>query len=372
MSGKLKLQICDNTLREGEQSPGVAFTPEEKTRIAEMLDATGVDVIEAGFPATSSEERRAIRKITSLDLNADISGLCRAKDSDVDYAAECDLDWVSIFIATSDIHLRYKYGCSIQQAVDMAISALERAKEYGFRVRVAAEDATRSSRQNLELLYRSAEDAGADMISVADTLGILTPSASMELVRWVKNLTSLPVAVHFHNDLGMATANTLTAFESGALQLHTSVNGIGERAGNAPLEEILIALKLLYGVERYRTENLKQLSTLVEEYSGIRVAKNKPVVGENTFTHESGIHVSAILENTETYEPFPPEIAGMKRKFVFGKHTGRNAVRKILLARGVDIDDLTLEKVTMKVKELGEKKIPVSSDDLLEIVKKME
>ncbi len=369
MSAGYDFQICDNTLREGEQSPGVAFTPEEKMKIAELLDMIGVEVIEAGFPATSPEERRAIKNIVSMGLDADISGLCRAKEVDVDFAAECEIDWVSIFIATSDLHLRYKYRCSIQQAVDMAISALERAKEYGLKVRIAAEDATRSPRHNLELLYKNAEATGADMISVADTLGILTPFSAMELVKWVKSITSLPVAVHFHNDLGMATANTISAYECGAFQLHTSVNGIGERAGNAPLEEILVALRVVYDFERYQTEHLKKLSIMVEDFSGIMVARNKPVVGENVFTHESGIHVSAILENPETYEPFPPDLAGMKRKFVFGKHTGRNAIKKILRAKGVDIDDLTLEKVTKKVKELGERKIPVSAEDLIEIMK---
>ena len=149
-----EFQICDNTLREGEQSPGVAFTPDEKMKIAEYLDLIGVEVIEAGFPATSPEERRAIKKIVSMGLNADISGLCRAKEADVDFAAECELDWVSIFIATSDLHLRYKYRCTIDQAIEMVVSALERAKDYGLKVRVAAEDATRSPKENLEKLYR--------------------------------------------------------------------------------------------------------------------------------------------------------------------------------------------------------------------------
>ena len=210
------------------------------------------------------------------------------------------------------------------------------------------------------------------MKSCTDTLGVLTPFSAEELVRWVKSITSLPVAVHFHNDLGMATANTISAYEGGAYQLHTSVNGIGERAGNAALEEVIMVFRIVYGVERYDTQHLKKLSSLVEEYSGIRVAKNKPVVGENTFTHESGIHVSAILENPETYELFPPELVGMQRKFVFGKHTGRMAVKKILEKHGWSIDERKLEKLTARVKELGEKKIPLSSEDLLKILEEID
>jgi len=306
----LDIEICDVTLRDGEQMPGVVFRADEKLDIAMRLDEIGVEVIEAGFPVVSAAEMNAVREVCNLGLDAKISVLSRSIKGDVDAAVECGADMISIFIAISDLHLKHKLHMSCPQAVSCALQAVEYAKEHGLIVRFSAEDATRTDFDLLKKVYKKAEEYHVDYISVADTVGIMNPRTTYYMISELKKAVKTPICMHCHDDLGMALANTLAGAEAGAKQLHVTVNGIGERSGNASLEELLVALRLHYGLERYDISKLKDLSRLVESYSGVAVAKNKAVVGTNAFAHESGIHVAAVLEEPRTYELYSPEPGG--------------------------------------------------------------
>lgn len=368
------IEICDVTLRDGEQTPGTAFTLEEKKNIAAELDKTGIEVIEAGFPVVSRAERKAVRAVAHMGLNAQICCLARSIIPDVDAAIDCDVDMVSIFIATSDIHLKYKYHKTCEQATQCAYDALEYAKDHGLIVRFAAEDATRTDINTLKRIYKEAEARHADYVSIADTVGILNPSTTYYLISEIKKEVKTDIGIHCHNDLGMATANTIAAAEAGAKQLHTTVNSLGERSGNASLEELLMSLLVLYDIDKYNTLGLMKLSKMVVEYSGVNVAKNKPVVGELAFAHESGIHVAAILEEPSTYELFSPEMVGTKRSLIIGKHTGTKALKGVVQTMGHDLDHDQLCKLLDKVKDCYQAKrgIPcnVLEDFVQEIINK--
>jgi methanogen homocitrate synthase len=368
------IEICDVTLRDGEQTPGTAFTLEEKKNIAAELDKTGIEVIEAGFPVVSRAERKAVREVAHMGLDAQICCLARSIIPDVDAAIDCDVDMVSIFIATSDIHLKYKYHKTCEQATQCAYDALEYAKDHGLIVRFAAEDATRTDINTLKRIYKEAEARHADYVSIADTVGILNPSTTYYLISEIKKEVKTDIGIHCHNDLGMATANTIAAAEAGAKQLHTTVNSLGERSGNASLEELLMSLLVLYDIDKYNTSGLMKLSKMVVEYSGVNVAKNKPVVGELAFAHESGIHVAAILEEPSTYELFSPEMVGTKRSLIIGKHTGTKALKGVVQTMGHDLDHDQLCKLLDKVKDCYQAKrgIPcnVLEDFVQEIINK--
>ena len=305
----LDIEICDVTLRDGEQTPGVVFTKEQKLAIASELDSMGVEVIEAGFPVVSANEKEIVKEIASQGFNSRICCLSRAVKGDVDAAIECDVDIVSIFIAMSDLHLKYKYHRSFEEMLGCAKETIEYATDHGLKVRFAAEDASRTPIDRLKKAFKETEtEYKVQYVSLADTIGILNPTTTHYLVSEIYKSINTSICIHCHNDLGMATANTLAAAEAGAKQLHTTVNAIGERAGNASLEEVMVALRVQYGIDRYDTTKLTALSKMVSEYSGITPSVNKAVVGQNAFTHESGIHVAAILEGPRTYELFLPEM----------------------------------------------------------------
>ncbi|KAF5409859.1 MAG: homocitrate synthase [Candidatus Methanocomedens sp.] len=366
------IEICDVTLRDGEQTPGTAFTKDEKKRMAQELDSIGIEVIEAGFPVVSQTERDTVREIANMGLDAKICCLSRSVIPDIDVAIGCEVDIVSIFIATSELHLKYKYHKTCAEATLCAMDALEYAKDHGLTVRFAAEDATRTDINVLKGIFRMAEERGADYVSIADTVGILNPATAYYLVSEIKKDIKTDICIHCHNDLGMATANTLAAAEAGAKQLHTTVNGIGERAGNAALEEVLISLMVQYGIDRYNTQNLTQFSKMVVEYSGVKLAKNKPVVGDFAFSHESGIHVAAIMEEPSTYELFSPDIVGGKRSLIIGKHTGTKALKGIVLSMGYNLNHDQLCDLLAKVKDCthAKKGIPCKRLDefIMEII----
>ncbi len=366
------IEICDVTLRDGEQAAGVAFAEQEKIDIARKLDEIGIEIIEAGFPVVSKEELETIRKITKLGLNARICCLARAKKSDVDAALDANVDIVSIFIATSDIHLRYKHHMTIEEATDCAIDVLDYAKDHGLCVRFAAEDASRTNIDVLKQLFRIAEAHNADYISIADTVGILDPSTTYFLVKEIKKAVKTPICIHCHNDLGMATANTIVAAESGAMQLHATVNGIGERAGNTPLEELLVSLLVQYGIDKYDLSHLLSLSKMVEKYSGVKIGRTKPIVGQNAFCHESGIHVAAMIENPSTYEVFSPGIVGGGRNYILGKHTGKKALKFVTDRLGYDLDQEHLHTLLDRIKVCSEAKHGVSCNRLAKMIKEME
>ncbi|HLB70913.1 MAG TPA: homocitrate synthase family protein [Candidatus Methanoperedens sp.] len=366
------IEICDVTLRDGEQTPGVVFSREEKIAIAEKLDSVGVDVIEAGFPVVSPAEAAIVKEISHLGLNARICCLARSVARDIDVALACDVDFVSVFIATSDLHLKYKYHKTFEEAESCALDVLDYAKDHGLTVRFAAEDATRTDIDLLKTIFKSAEVHGADYVSIADTVGILNPSTAFYLISEIKKTVKTKVCIHCHNDLGMAVANTLSGAEAGAFQLHTTVNGIGERCGNASLEELLVGLRVQYGIERYDVGQLMELSKLVEQYSGVPIPRIKPIVGANAFSHESGIHVAAVLEEPMTYELFAPEMVGGKREFIIGKHTGSKALKGVVEKMGYN---LTHDKMCMlldRVKKCSEAKKQVTCDRLSEFIKELE
>jgi methanogen homocitrate synthase len=362
------VEICDVTMRDGEQMPGVVFKVDEKLDIALKLDEIGVDIIEAGFPVVSEAEKNAIKEVSNLDLNAKISVLSRSVKKDVDAAIECEADMVSVFIATSDIHLRHKLHMTCAEAIKCALETTEYAKDHGLIVRFSAEDSTRTDFEILKKLYRKAEEYGADYASVADTVGILNPRTAYYMISEIKKVVKIPICMHCHNDLGLSLANTLAAAEAGAKQLHTTINGIGERSGNTPLEELLVVLRLHYGVDRYDLSNLTEISKLVVSYSGAAVARNKAIVGTNAFAHESGIHVAAVLEEPRTYELFSPELVGGNRMIIIGKHTGAKALKHITKQMGYNLKRDEICILAEKVKRCSESKHPITCDELRRLI----
>lgn len=363
------IEICDVTLRDGEQTPGVSFTCEEKTRIAQVLDSIGVEVIEAGFPATSPYEKRCVSAVASLGLDARVCCLARARQGDVDAAIDAGVDMVSIFMPTSDIHIRHKFHVPREKVLSDALAMVDYTHDHGLEVRFAAEDASRTDLPFLLEVYRQGEEHGADLLSFADTVGAFTPLQMFRTMKKLVRAVHKPLCAHCHNDMGMATANTLAAAEAGAFQLHTTVNGIGERAGNAALEEVLVALYMKGGVRRYDLSHLVSLSSMVAQYSGISIDKVKPVVGDHAFRHESGIHIAAILEDPETYEYFPPELVGTHRKFTLGKHTGKKALEHEVCRLGYCLPEKKICEVLEMVKDRGEKKVDLTDETLIDLIK---
>jgi methanogen homocitrate synthase len=369
---KIDIEVCDVTLRDGEQMPGVVFRADEKLEIAIRLNEVGVEIIEAGFPVVSEAEKRAVQDITNLGLDSKISVLSRSVPKDVEVALDCDVDMVSVFIATSELHLKYKLHMTCAEAVKCAFETVEFAKDHGLIVRFSAEDATRTDLDLLKKLYRKAEEYRADYVSIADTVGIMNPRTTGYLVSEIKKEVNIPICMHCHDDLGMALANTLAAAEAGAKQLHTTVNGIGERSGNTPLEELLVALRIHHEVDRYDTTKLTPLSKLVQSSSGVLMPKNKAVVGENAFAHESGIHVAAVLEEPRTYELYSPEMVGSARRIIIGKHTGAKALKYITKKMGYDLKKDEICLLAEKVKRCSEFKRPISCDELRRLIHDLE
>ena len=363
-----KIYIFDTTLRDGEQTPGVALTVDEKMQIAQKLNNLGVDKIEVGFPASSKGEIESAKRINSLSLDSTLVGLARSLERDIDAVIESDLDYVHTFIGTSPLHRDYKFKMSKPAILETAVNAVEYAKDHGLTVEFSAEDATRTERDFLFEVFNSVVDAGADFLDVPDTVGVLTPVFTRELITDIRNNFSAPISVHFHNDFGLATANSLTAIECGANQAHVTVNGLGERTGNCSLEELVITLKVAYGIDLgLDTTRLYSLSHLVGRFTGVKMPVNKPIVGDNAFAHESGIHVHGILNNANTYEPMSPELVGHSRRIVLGKHTGANALKSKLKEYHIDLNDDQFCKVFEEIKSLGDSGKCVTDDDLIAI-----
>jgi len=364
------IEICDVTLRDGEQTPGVSFTLDEKMAIAHSLDDIGVEVIEAGFPVVSTAEKECVAAIARSDLDARVCCLARALKPDIEAALDCDVDMVSIFFATSDLHIRHKYRKPREEVLDGALDMVEFAADHGVQVRFAAEDASRTDPAFLSEMYTRGVERGANLVSFADTVGCLTPLEIHAVVSRFLETASLPLCIHCHNDLGFAAANTITAAAAGAFQLHTTVNGIGERAGNAALEQVLVALRMKGGVDRYDLTRLQEISRLVARCSGITPERTRPVVGENAFAHESGIHIAAILCDPSTYEYVPPELVGSERRFVLGKHTGRRALEHVAKAYGFDLSDGEARWVLEQVKQKSEGKCSVTPEMLCGLIRR--
>jgi isopropylmalate/citramalate/homocitrate synthase-like protein len=360
-----RVRVFDTTLRDGDQTPGVSFTADQKLLIARQLDRLGVDTIEAGTPVSSEGERKAVSAISKAGLNAEICGLARPIKEDVDAALGCGVDCVHVFISTSDLHLKHMLKMTREQVLRQAVEYVQYVKDHGVTVEFSAMDATRTDLGYLKQIYQATVEAGADRINVPDTVGVITPRGMNYLISQLKPVIKVPISVHCHDDLGLATANSLAAVEAGAEQVQVAVNGLGERAGNASLEEVIMALRALYGAKlRIRTRLLAETSDLVERLTGIPVPPNKAIVGENAFAHVSGIHAHGVLEFPGTYEPISPELVGHHRRLALGKLTGRHSVEKQLRSIGVKATKAQLAEITERVKGLGDKGKRVTDVDL--------
>ena len=365
-----KVRIFDTTLRDGEQTPGVALTPEEKVIVARQLDKLGVDAVEAGSPITSRGELESARLIVKEGLKVEVYGLARVVKDDVDAIVDSDLKYVHLFIATSDLHLKHKLRMTREEAVTRSLEMIDYAKSHGLLVEFSAEDATRTDVDFLKSFYKAVSDAGVIRINIPDTVGIMIPSKMCQLVEEVRSVVKVPISVHCHDDFGAAVANSLAGVEAGANQVHVTVNGLGERAGNAALEEVVTSLHLLYGkTTNIRTDLIYQTSQLVSKLTRVPVQPNKAVVGENAFTHVSGIHTHGVVSMPLTYEPIPPEFAGRTRKIVSGKHSGKHGVKAQLEEWGLHPTDDQVKEIANRVREVGEKGKVVTDVDLMEITK---
>ncbi len=367
----MRVRIFDTTLRDGEQSPGVSLAPEQKLTIAKKLDELGVDAIEAGFPLVSDGERKAIKMIISENLSAEICGLARANKKDIDAAIDVGLKYIHTFIATSDIHLQYKLKLSRDEVLAKAIEAVEYGKSRGLQVEFSAEDATRSDREFLKKVFGEVAKAGADRIDIPDTVGYSTPQYMAEITKDAIEVTKLPVSVHCHNDFGLAVANAISGIQAGAQCAHVTINGIGERAGNASLEEFVMSLQCLQFGEKYetgiKTKLLYDTSRFVSKLVGMTVQPNKAIVGENAFGHESGIHTHGVLSNPLTYEPISPELVGRTRWLQVGKHAGIHGMNAMLEEYGLRPDKEQANQILDKVKNLGDQGKHVTEVELLTI-----
>lgn len=382
---KKRVRIFDTTLRDGEQTPGVSMSPEIKLEIARRLDRLGVDAIEAGFPVISAGERKAVGMIASEGLGCEIAGLARANRNDIDAAADTGLSYVHTFIATSDIHLADKLKITRQDAIGKAVDAVEYAKSRGMQVEFSAEDATRTDRTFLSEMFAAVTTAGADRLDIPDTVGYATPEYIFEITKdAIRASSGLPISVHCHNDFGLAVANALSGIKAGAACAHVTINGIGERAGNASLEEFAMALQCLShnaapdpedgidaGTISYETgiksKQLYEMSRYVSSVVGIQVQPNKAIVGENAFGHESGIHTHGILNNPLTYEPISPEIVGRKRWLHVGKHAGLHGMNAMLKEYGITPTEQQSKQILEKIKSLCDTGKTITDVELLSL-----
>ncbi|MCM1986855.1 2-isopropylmalate synthase [Methanococcoides seepicolus] len=359
------IRFLDTTLRDGEQTPGVALKTEEKVWIARKLDELGVDIIEAGSAITSEGEREAIRAVSAEGLDAEICSYCRIMQQDVDFALECDVDSIHLVAPVSDLHISVKLKKDRAALKEMALNAVEYAKDHGLIVELSGEDASRADLDFLKDLYKAGVEVGADRVCFCDTVGLLVPERTTEIFKELSSSIDVPVAVHCHNDFGLAVSNTVAALNAGAREAHMTVNGIGERAGNAALEEVVMVLEWLYKRDTcIKTNELYKVSRLVSRLTGLAVAPNKSLVGGNAFTHEAGIHVHGLLADTSTYEPITPESIGRERQIVLGKHAGKSSVTLALKEQGLDVDDSQLNEIVSRVKELGDHGKRVTDADL--------
>lgn len=342
------------------------MTVDQKIRVAKRLAELGVDVIEAGFPASSDGEFEATKKILSeIGDQVEVTGLSRSVKQDIDRTIDTGLSSIHIFIATSDIHLKYKLKMTREEVLNRIYESVRYAKDHGLIVEYSPEDATRSDEEFLLKAVKTAIDAGADRINIPDTVGVMHPFKFYDLISKIVKVTGDKiVSVHCHNDFGLATANSIAGVMAGARQVHVTVNGIGERAGNASLEEVVMSLKKLLGYDvGVRTYLLYEVSRYVAELTGVPVPYFKAIVGENAFGHEAGIHVHGVIENPMTYEPISPEEVGNFRRIALGKHSGIHGLKRLLEEQGIFLDDTQLREVLKEIKSLAEAGNKVTSAD---------
>lgn len=376
------IRIFDTTLRDGEQSPGASMNIEEKLRIARQLQKMNVDVIEAGFPIASEGDFEAVKKIAQTIVGPEIAGLCRAQEKDIDRGWEAlqyagEMGRIHTFIATSDIHMKYKLKMTPSEVLDAAVKAVKRAKSYTPNVEFSCEDAVRTDLKFMCEIVSAVIDAGATVVNIPDTVGYTIPVEYYNIIKYLKdnvaNIEKATISVHCHNDLGLSVANSLAAIQAGAGQVECTINGIGERAGNCSLEEFVMILKTRSDILDYKTnivtEQLTPASRLLSTVTGISVQPNKAIVGTNAFAHEAGIHQHGVLMEKSTYEIMTPESVGLKTNvLVLGKHSGRHAFKKRLQELGYDLGDGDLNSAFERFKALADLKKEIFDEDLDAIV----
>ena len=386
------IKILDTTLRDGEQSPGCSMNKQEKIELAKLLEKLNVDILEAGFPASSPGDLDAVRAIAGIVKSCTVAGLCRCLPKDIDAAREALAKAASprihVFIAASPIHMEYKLKMKSDEVLEQAVSSINYAKKFCADIEFSAEDASRSDPDFVCRLFGEAIAAGAGTVNFADTVGYALPGEINERIRYIKEHTpgmeKAVLSVHCHNDLGLAAANSLAAIEGGASQVECTMNGIGERAGNASLEEIVMALRvrkdLTHAETRIDSTQIYAASRMLSQVTGVKVQPNKAIVGDNAFAHEAGIHQHGVLANRATYEIMTPESVGIpkgkldaSKRIVLGKHSGRHAFEErlremgwLVMANNAGGD--TIEKLFAKFKNLADKKKYVSDRDIEALV----
>jgi len=382
MSEQRKITIFDTTLRDGEQSPGASMNIDEKLRIAHQLEKMNVDVIEAGFPIASVGDFEAVKKIAQSIKGPQIAGLCRSGFQDIDRAWEAlqyagDRGRIHTFIATSDIHMQHKLKMEPAKVLEAAVKAGEHACSFTRNVEFSCEDAVRTRLPFLAEVVEAVISAGATTVNIPDTVGYAIPFEYYEIIKYlkdnVKNIDDAVISVHCHNDLGLAVANSLAALRAGAGQVECTINGIGERAGNASIEEVVMALRTRHDIMPYttdvNTEYIYSSSRMLSTITGISVQPNKAVVGANAFAHEAGIHQHGVMMDSSTYEIMTPESIGLtKNKLVLGKHSGRHAFVARLTELGYELEKEDIERAFVRFKALADAKKEIFDEDLDAIV----
>ncbi len=356
--------MFDTTLRDGEQAPGIALNPDDKVRIARALDTLGVDIIEAGFAGSSELEKSIVKDIGKLGLDATVCSLARSVKKDIDAVIDADLGYIHTFIATSDIHMKYKLKMTPEEVEQRAVESVEYAREHGLRVMFSCEDATRSDLDFMKSICKKVQDAGAECINLPDTVGVIVPAAMGYIVKELGSVLDVPISMHCHNDMGLAVANTLAGIENGATIVQGTVNGIGERTGNVSLEEVAVDLFAFYGIETLDLSKIYETSQLIERITSFPMAPNKPVVGKNAFAHEAGIHVHGVMNNSTTYEPFLPEVVGAKRHLVIGKLSGSHFVESKLEQMGIEFPAVRMPELMEAVKRFSVDDKEISDSEL--------
>ncbi|MEM6255474.1 MAG: homocitrate synthase [Cyanobacteria bacterium P01_D01_bin.156] len=365
-----QIYINDTTLRDGEQAAGVAFNLEEKVAIATFLDSIGIQEMEVGIPAMGRDEAQAIREISRLGLRANILGWNRAVLSDIQASIHCGLKRIHISVPVSDIQIQVKFQGHRNKMLERLRDAISFAQDHGLDVSVGGEDSSRADERFLLEVAQLVQEWGAFRFRFCDTVGVLDPFTTFEKVQKLVASLDISVEMHTHNDLGLATANALAGVRAGASSINTTVNGLGERAGNAALEEVVMALRQVYGLKtNIQTQRFLELSRLVAHTINCPVPPWKAIVGANTFAHESGIHAHGVLHNPSTYEPFDPKDVGWQRRFVVGKHSGRHLLRQVLQNYGVQLDAHNSQFLLNAVRDLSTQlKRGLTVDELLTLV----
>ncbi|WP_407929495.1 homocitrate synthase [Heliomicrobium gestii] len=347
-----QISIVDTTLRDGEQTAGVVFANKEKLRIAKMLDEIGVHQIEAGIPVMGGDEKETIAKICKMGLKASIMGWNRAVISDIQHSIDCGCDAVAISISTSDIHIQHKLRTSREWVLESMMKAVEFAKGQGLYVSINAEDASRSDIEFLIQFATEAKKLGANRLRYCDTVGIMEPFKIYDNIKRLREAVDIDIEMHTHDDFGMATANAIAGVRAGATHIGVTVNGLGERAGNAALEEVVMALKYCDGIDLgFKSEKFRDLCEYVSKASGRFLPTWKSIVGSNMFAHESGIHGDGVLKNPKTYEVISPEEVGLARQIVIGKHSGTASIKSKFREFEIDLTEVQAAEVLARVRE---------------------